>query len=153
MSFASSANSALVPILPKYPSVNPNVVGYVEDVDLITDVVYPSGATLQNAFALTQSLADGVWVLSGVLLISTPGTFPNIATGEVLVNGIAVSSVMAVGVAAHTVVSVPISTVISSNQFFPNVELQVQAKCTSNSGADWSIQLGIGSNLKLTRVA
>lgn len=153
MSFASSANSALVPIQPKYPSVNPNVVGYVENVALITDVLYTSGAVLQNAFALTTALADGVWILSGVLLIAVPGNFPNIATADVVVNGVAVASVTAVGVAAHTIVSLPISAVISSNQFFPNVEVQVQAKCTSNSGVDWQISSGTGSNLKLTRVA
>lgn len=152
MSFASSANSALVPILPKYPSVDANNAGYVENIALTTDVLYTSGGTLQNAFA-NITLADGVWLLSGVLEISTPGTFPNIATAEVVVNGVAVSSVLAVGVAAHTVVSLPISAIISSNQFTPNVTFRVSAKCTSNSAADWEILGGIGSNLKLTRVA
>lgn len=155
MSFASSSNSALIPILPKYPTTNPNAVGYVRVLDLITDVEYPSGATLQTAFA-PLSLADGIWLLSGVIEVSLIGVgFPLNVSANVLVNGVINSIIVSYGVSTYSSAGVNISAVISSNQFEPNVQLGLQVSCESSTGVDWFVDSGGGveSNLKLVRIA
>lgn len=155
MSFASSSNSALIPILPKYPTTSPNAVGYVRVIDIITDVEHPSGTTLQTAFA-TLSLANGIWLLSGVIDVSLVAAgFPLNVSANVLVNGVINSIIISYGVSTYSNAGVTISAVISSNQFEPNVQLGLQVSCESSTGVDWFIDSGSGveSNLKLVRIA
>lgn len=151
MSFASSSNSALVPILPKYPSVNPNSVGYVNELVLITGGSNASGDGFINAFNSVE-LADGVWLLSGVLEIQAPTNYVSICTGNVLINDVIVSSSISLGASAHTVATLTFSAIITSNLYTPNADVQIKVKCSTGNASTWTIGTGTGSNLKLARI-
>ena len=85
MSFASSASSTLVPILPKFPTVDANSAGYIQ----IPALDYSATATgvAINAFA-PITLPYGVYIVSGVLKYIGDGSNIATATAQCLIDGV-----------------------------------------------------------------
>lgn len=155
MSFASSSNSLLVPVLANFPTVNPNAVGYVEE-PYITDANFPSN---DNIIAFLRPISKGVWLLSGVLVVQAN-------TGEV--TGVVIQlfkNLLSFQVyqffppAGETDVFIPISAVVTSNAFVSTDILRLNVLVTTTTGT-WrflkttqGIPQNVGTDLKLVRIA
>lgn len=162
MSFASSASSTLVPILPKYPTVITNSAGYVQTLTLI-DTPTNSG-TPYNVVA-PISLPEGVWLLSGAIRFqSNAGGQTTILSAlvNVNINGVAIqqfiSTLEITGGATGNLGSNPqvvVSALINSGDFFPNASLSVSIQAATSGAGQFSIQEAspLTSLLRLMRVA
>ena len=152
MSFASSASSTLVPILPKYPTVITNSAGHVFTPTLLT--TNQDSATAFNIFS-PYSLFKGVWLLTGTIQFNAVGgqTF-NGGTSTILVNGVAVQTFEIS--ASPTSSTIVISCIIPSGEFTPNETVTVALNLTTSGGGQWAVGgTGVQTNsvLKFVRIA
>lgn len=155
MSFASSSNSLLVPILANFPTANPNAVGYVEEPN-INNATGTQNASL-NAFI--RPISKGVWLLSGVLILqANTGDITGVAI-QIYLNDNPFQSYQVVPPAGETDVPVPISAVVTSNAFVSTDILRLNVLVSTTTGT-WRflkttqvIPQEVGTDLKLVRLA
>jgi hypothetical protein len=154
MSFASCSSSSLVPISPKYPTVNPSSAGYTEELTLI-DTTTNTGV-FYNVFT-PITLAKGVWLLSGVLQFQcniSPNTFTEI-TANVVVGGVIKQQYLNNETALGDTPQLSICAVINSGDFDPDTTITLSISGNTTGASTFSIQ-GLGtlaSFLKLVRIA
>jgi len=152
MSFASTANSTLIPVLEKSPTVNPDAVGYVENLVVLSDVNHASGTQQNVITAIT--LPIGVWILNGAIsLAATGGTLDAIPAPQMVVKVDGVDIIYAVATAGVSVVQFPVNIVLSSTDYPAGSSLSIQVSAVTSGGADYLIEAGTTSVLKLVRVA
>lgn len=152
MSFASSSNSLLVPILANFPTANPNAVGYVEEPN-INDATSPSSSAID---AFISPISKGVWLLSGVLLVqANTGEVTGVSI-QILKNIFPFQVYQFFPSPGETDVSVPISAVVTSNAFLSTDILKLNVLVTTTTGT-WRFLKTIpqqpGTDLKLVRLA
>lgn len=152
MSFSSCANSALVPIPPKYPTADILSAGYVE----VPELNYTPAASGTYIDCFTPiTLPQGVWLLTGVLrfdatagnietIVATCRLNPdttNIQQGSMVWNGV------------EPYVVIPISCVVTSGASGAEDVLDLAISATTSGAANWELNEGISSILKLVRIA
>jgi hypothetical protein len=148
MSFSSSASSTLVPTNPKYPTINPNAVGYETGLVLNTSATPTTGEIISAFTPIT--LATGIWSLSGILTYGgNAGNFSGIQA-IVNVDNTPIQSYNNFQ-ASGNVSQLTISAIIRSND---NNQLSLQIQATiSGQGSTYSLVGTSFSSLKLVRLA
>jgi len=152
MSFTSSSNSTLIPVLKKIPILNEHIVGYSRDFDIIS-TYYPSfgGGNVFTPF----NILSGVWLLSGVI---TPQASTGVITSEdcqiITIDNdgdpLILQSFNITIPSNSEAQSIPISCIIVANDL-PVIKL---VKCTVSCSTDtgtWNVLAN--TRLSLTRIA
>lgn len=151
MSFASSVNSSLVPINPKYPTTDFFSAGYVE-----TPVLdYSQVATQTNIGAFSPILLpQGVWLLTGVLQFEASSAGNNITqvTVTCLLNQV-INQGQLVATGTTTSLVVPISFVVSSGTEGQELPIALEISAITSAGGNWNLATGLSSILRLVRIA
>ena len=149
MSFASSASSTLVPISPKFPTVDANSAGYIQ----IPALDYSATATgvAINAFA-PITLPYGVYIVSGVLKYIGDGSNIATATAQCLIDGVNQGKVEINNADAD--VDVTFSFIVASGSAGAEGDLSLSVSAVTADGiSNWNLVAGINSVLKIVRVA
>ena len=154
MSFASSSNYLLVPVLANFPTANPNAVGYVEEPN-INDATGTQNSSL-NAFI--RPISKGVWLLSGVLIVqANTGDVTGLAI-QIFLNNIAFQAYQVIPPSGETDVPIAISAVVTSNAISSTDILRLNVSVSTSTGnwiffkTDPSLPQ-VGTDLKLVRLA
>jgi hypothetical protein len=148
MSFSSSASSTLVPTNPKYPTINPNAVGYETTLVLNTSAAPRSQVSVDAFTPIT--LATGIWSLSGILTFG--GSSGNFSEIQAIVNvdNTPIQSYYNYQ-ASGNLSQLTISAIIRSND---NNQLSLPIEATiSGQGSTYSLVGTSFSSLKLVRLA
>ncbi len=149
MSFSACSSSALVPIPPKYPTTNLLSAGYMEQ----TTLNYTSTASAASLSAFgSVSLPAGVWMLMGVIRINASAGNVSLATLNCRLNG-ATTQGQIVLQPATTYTVTPVCFVVESAVDGSEDLIDLNVTVTTSGAANWSIDNGVSSNLRLVRVA
>jgi len=149
MSFASSASSTQVSILPKFPTTDGNSVGYIEIPNL--DYSATASGTAIDAFA-PITLPYGVYILTGVLKFQGDGSNIATATAQCLVDGVNQGKVEINNADAD--VDVTFTFIVASGSAGAENDLSLSVSgVTADGVSTWNLVAGINSVLKIVRVA